>query len=44
MASGAMGIEVHIKIEATQSSTLTVVYYKGGSGGGNAGLAAIAVK
>ena len=41
---GAKSLEIHISIEALANSTLTVVYYKGGSGGGNAGLAAIAVK
>ena len=37
-------IEIHISLETVKTTKMTVVYYKGGSGSGNAGLAAIAVK
>ena len=42
--SDMKSLEIHIKIEVTNSDVLKVIYYKGGSGSGNAGLAAIAVK
>ena len=34
---------IKLSVEAQRAQTLTVVYYKGGSGSGNAGLAAVAV-
>ncbi len=43
-SEGNVSIKITISVETLTAQTLTVVYYKGGSGGGNAGLAAIAVK
>lgn len=43
-ADGMVSLEIRIAVESTIAQTLTVVYYKGGSGSGNAGLAAIAVR
>ena len=37
-------LEIHIKIQASTTETLKVIYFKGGRGTGNAGLSAIAVK
>ena len=44
MTDDMASLEIHIALEVSKAQTLTVVYYKGGSGTGNAGLAAIAVK
>ena len=42
-SSGRQSIKITLSVEALSAQTLTLVYYKGGSGSGSAGLAAIAV-
>ena len=44
MSEDMASLELHFAIETNVTSTLTVIYYKGGNGTGNAGLAAIAIK
>jgi hypothetical protein len=43
-SAGMQCLKITLSVETLSSQTLTLVYYKGGSGTGSAGLSAIAVK
>ena len=43
-ANEMVALEIHIALDAIEATKLTVVCYKGGNGGGNAGISAIATK